>query len=175
MGRVTREWFRYLNNVFQYILRIPLDVCVVFDTTTQTAALINTAYPLSFNSTKYANGIDRDPLNPTRIRATAPGWFTVTAEVQVFKSGASLGTLFLWFGVNGVASPNSACRTAFSGSNAARLITQLWTVELAPGDYFEVFWAVDDTNIRVTQYPASGFAPATPSVRLLVNQISRPR
>ena len=87
--------------------------------------------------------------------------------------------MWIWPRVNGVDVPNSNSRISISGSGTALVASWNWTLSLNAGDYYELIFAADDTNVQFAAEagdtgPTGGstFArPAVPSVILTVTQV----
>lgn len=142
------------------------------DTTTQTAAAINTAYSIKLSDQYLSSGIYRDSVNTSRVYVTKSGVFNFQFSVQMTKSSASLGYAYIWFRINGVDAPFSASRLAFQGSNTDIVPSWNWFMPMKADDYFELMWAADSTAISIFTLAAPAFAPAIPSVILTVNEVS---
>ncbi len=72
-----------------------------YDTTTQTAAAINTAYALTFNTTDLSFGVRRG--TPTsRIYVDSEGVYNFQFSLQLDKVSGGVGLFYLWARINGV-------------------------------------------------------------------------
>jgi hypothetical protein len=189
-GTVTREWYRYLFNLFTitgggqsnsaasssfgqdlapaYTPQIDAKRHGVFyDTTTQSAAVINTAYPITINSTSISDGVYIG--SPTsRVYVDRIGTYNFQFSLQLVKSSASAKHVFIWYRVNGVDAANSATQVTLVGNGAAVVAAWNFVVELNAGDYFELVWSTDDTGCQILAAAASAPVPAIPSVILTV-------
>lgn len=189
-GTVTREWYRYLFNLFTLTGGgqansaasssmgqdlAPLYTPQVnnkrygsfFDTTTQTAAVINTAYPLTFNTTDITEGVYIG--TPTsRVYVDRVGTYNFQFSAQLNKSSASAKHVYIWYRVNGVNAANSAGKVNLSGNDAAVIAAWNYVVELNAGDYFELVFSTDDIACQILALGAVAPAPAIPSVILTV-------
>jgi hypothetical protein len=139
-------------------------------TDSQTPAAINTAYALTFTNTEIASGVSRG--TPTsRIIVAQAGFYTIATSVQVTSTNASQKSIWVWLRKNGTTDfPNSA-RTASTALNNGYIVLALNEVaSLIAGDYIEVMYAADDTNISISTVAATAFAPAAPAAILAVTQ-----
>lgn len=139
-----------------------------YDTTTQTAAAINTAYAVTFNSTDhtYATYVG----TPTsRIYVDVAGVYNFEFSLQLDKVTGSTAYIWIWARVNGTNLANSATRIAIQGTAAETVAAWNFLLDLNAGDYFQLMWAVDDTNIHIQAEPATAFCPAVPSAILTVS------
>jgi hypothetical protein len=187
---VSREWYRFLFNVFTITgggqsnsaasSSFGQDLApaytpqvddkrngAFYDTTTQSAAVINTAYPVTINSTSITDGVYIG--TPTsRVYVDRVGTYNFQFSAQLLKASASAKNVFIWYRVNGVDAANSATSVTLAGSNAAVVAAWNFVVELTAGDYFELVWSTDDTGCQIYAAGASAPVPAIPSVILTV-------
>ena len=189
-GTVTREWYRYLFNLFTLVGGgqansaasssfgqdlAPLYTPQVsdkrygsfFDTSTQTAATTNTAYPITLNSTSITDGVYIG--TPTsRVYVDRVGTYNFQFSAQLVKASSSAKHVYIWYRVNGADAANSATKVTLAGSDAAVVAAWNFVVELNAGDYFELVWSTDDTGCQIYAQGASAPVPAIPSVILTV-------
>lgn len=144
-----------------------------YDTTTQLAAVINTAYAMTFNSTSVVDGVTLG--TPTsRVICNVPGVFNFQFSAQLTKTAAALGNVYIWARINGVDQTQSATKVTLSGSNAAQVAAWNFVYPMAANDYFELMWSTDDTNCKILAQAAAAPVPAIPSVILTVSQVNTP-
>jgi hypothetical protein len=143
-----------------------------YDTTTQTAAAINTAYAMTFNTVDLSVGVTRG--TPTsRIYVDTLNVYNVQFSAQVDKTSGGVGFVWVWLRKNGVNVPDSAGQIRIQGNNAEILAAWNYIIELNAGDYIELMWEVDDTSVILLADAASAVHPSVPSVILTVtNNIS---
>lgn len=143
-----------------------------YDTTTQTAAAINTAYAMTFNTVDLSSGVTRG--TPTsRIYVDTLNVYNVQFSAQVDKTSGGVGLVWIWLRKNGVNVPDSAGQIRIQGNNAEVLAAWNYIIELNAGDYIELMWEVDDTSVILLAEVASAVHPSVPSIILTVtNNIS---
>jgi hypothetical protein len=138
-----------------------------YDTTSQTAAAINTAYAMTFNTTDLSFGVTRG--TPTsRIFVDRPNIYNVQFSAQVDKTSGGVGLVWIWLRKNGVNVPDSAGQIRIQGNNAEILAAWNYVIQLNAGDYIELMWEVDDTSVILLAEAASAIHPSIPSVILTV-------
>ena len=138
-----------------------------YDTTSQTAAAINTAYAMTFNTTDLSFGVTRG--TPTsRIFVDRPNIYNVQFSAQVDKTSGGVALVWVWLRRNGVNVPDSAGQIRIQGNNAEILAAWNYVIQLNAGDYIELMWEVDDTSVILLADPASAVHPSVPSVILTV-------
>jgi hypothetical protein len=138
-----------------------------YDTTTQTAAAINTAYAMTFNTTDLSVGVTVG--SPTsRIYVDRPNVYNVQFSAQLDKTAGGVGLVWVWLRKNGVNVADSAGQIRIQGNNAEILAAWNYVIQLNAGDYIELMWEVDDTSVILLADPASAVHPSVPSVILTV-------
>jgi hypothetical protein len=138
-----------------------------YDTTTQTAAAINTAYAMTFNTTDLSVGVTVG--SPTsRIYVDRPNVYNVQFSAQLDKTAGGVGLVWIWLRKNGVNVADSAGQIRIQGNNAEILAAWNYVIQLNAGDYIELMWEVDDTSVILLADPASAVHPSVPSVILTV-------
>lgn len=184
---VSREWYRFFFNLFNsagsgeansnvteqsvapiYTPHVDLKRYGSFyDTSTQTAAAINTAYPITLNSTSITNGVYIG--TPTsRVYVDRPGVYNFQFSCQLNKSTSSAKNVYIWYRLNGVDAANSATQVTLAGTSAASVAAWNFVLTMNAGDYFELVWSTDDTSCSIVAVGAVAPAPAIPSVILTV-------
>jgi hypothetical protein len=139
-----------------------------YDTTTQTAAAINTAYAMTFNTTDLSFGVTRG--SPTsRIYVDRPNVYNIQFSAQLDKTAGGVGLVWIWLRKNGVNVPDSAGQVRIQGNNAEIVSAWNYLTQLNAGDYIEIMWEVDDTTVQILYDPATAVHPAVPSVILTVS------
>lgn len=153
---------------------------VFSDTATKTPAAIYTPYAITFNTTDFANGFSRG--SPTsRIVAPTSGLYNFQFSVQLSSGSSSAKKIWIWPRVNGTDVPNSNSEVTVAANNAAEVVGWNWALSLNANDYFEIMYAVDDTNVQIVasaaQAGATGTAsfarPAVPSIILTVTEVQQ--
>ena len=138
-----------------------------YDTTSQTAAAINTAYAMTFNTTDLSVGVTRG--TPTsRIFVDRPNVYNVQFSAQLDKTAGGVGLVWIWLRKNGVNVSDSAGQIRIQGNNAEILAAWNYVIQLNAGDYIELMWEVDDTSVILLAEAASAVHPSIPSVILTV-------
>lgn len=180
LTNVLRLYFNQISNTLQAVVGneggqyLSFPYGAFYDTTTQTAVAANTPYAVTFNSTTSTNSVRVPPTDSSMVVVDEPGLYNFAFSLQVTKSTASSGYVFIWVRVNGVDVANSATKVHLSGSNAAMVAAWNFFLDLQAGDTFQLMWAADNTATTILYEPATGFCPAIPSAILTVNFISVP-
>jgi hypothetical protein len=137
-----------------------------YDTTTQSAAIINTATAITFNTTDISNGVYRG--TPTsRIYVDTEGIYNFQISVQLDSTVSTAETFYVWFRINGVDVTNSASQVKVQGNNAEVFVALNLFFNLKSGDYIEIMFSVSDLGVQLL---ASGAVSPIPAFRLLFSQ-----
>lgn len=174
---VSREWYRWFYNMYVSVEN-GRRYGSYYDTTTQTIAAINTAYPITLNST--ANKINDGPLqygvyvDPTvtsQVYVDISANYNIQFSLQLYSSSASTKTVTIWLRVNGVDVSESATNFTLSANNQAAVAAWNFLVNLRAGAYFELVWASDSTDVSIRSVAAAAPRPAIPGVILTVTSL----
>ena len=149
----------------------PVNYGQFYDTTTQTAAAINTAYAMTFNTSSNRYGVYIDPVNTSHVKVTRPAVYNMQFSLQLDKTLGGVGLFYVWGRINGVDIPNSASQVRIQGNNAEIFVAANLFVSMSNGDYFQLMWAVDDTSVQILATAAAPPVPAIPSVILTMTQV----
>ena len=141
------------------------------DTTTQTAASIDTAYGMVFNTTDSSNGVSIG--SPTsRLVADFQGVYNVQFSAQLDKTSGGTGNIYIWLRKNGTNVPNTSTTVAIQGTAARTVAAWNFIIQLEPTQYVELMWATDDTSVRILAASATSVWPAIPSVIATLTQVN---
>jgi uncharacterized protein YhbP (UPF0306 family) len=113
-----------------------------YDTTTQTATVINTAKAITFNTTDLSHGVYLG---------------TPTAE-----------EFYVWFRLNGADVTNSASQVRIQGNNAEVFVALNLFFNLKAGDYVEVMFSVSNLGVQLLASGPVAPHPGIPSIILTV-------
>lgn len=149
----------------------PVNYGQFYDTTTQTAAAINTAYAMTFNTSSNRYGVYIDPANTSHVKVTRPAVYNMQFSLQLDKTSGGVGLFYVWGRINGVDIPYSASQVRIQGNNAEIFVAANLFVSMSNGDYFQLMWSVDDTSVQILATAAAPPVPAIPSVILTMTQV----
>jgi hypothetical protein len=139
------------------------------DSTDQTAASTTVAYPMTFNTTDFSNGVYLS--NSSRLNARNAGIYNVQFSVQLQNTDNAQHTVDIWFRKNGTDITASNSMFTVPARKSASIYGHLigainYFVELVANDYVEIVWRTESTTVSIEQLPTqtSPTRPATPSV-----------
>lgn len=138
-----------------------------YDTTTQTAAAINTAKTITFNTTDLSHGVYLG--TPTsRVYVDTEGIYNFQISVQLDSTVATAEEFYVWFRLNGVNVTNSASQVRIQGNNAEVFVALNLFFNLKAGDYVEVMFSVSNLGVQLLASGAVAPHPGIPSIILTV-------
>jgi hypothetical protein len=133
-----------------------------YDTTTQTAAAINTPYAMQLNTTAESNQIA--VVSGSRITFKNRGTYNIQFSAQLDQTSGASHNIYIWLRKNGVDVPFSSSIVAIQGTTAELVAAWNFIISVLGGDYVQIMWAVSNTNVQIVAAPANAFSPAIPSV-----------
>jgi len=144
------------------------------DGTNQTAANTTTAYPITFDTTDFSNGVTLS--NSSRLNVAQPGVYNLQFSVQVKNTTNSSQDIDFWFRKNGtdIAKSNSrfgmAARKS-SGDPSHVIVAINYFVSLAANDYMQIVWRTSDVAVTIETF-AAGTSPTRPSIPSVIATMS---
>jgi len=140
-----------------------------YSTTNQTAAAVDTGYPVEFENTYIGNGVSI--VSDTRITVTADGIYNFQVTLQTDHTSGSDAIIYTWINKNGTDVPYGGQEQTVKGSSVHAIFWN-FSIDLTAGQYIEMYWATDDTNLSLdTQTPSSPH-PGIPSAIVAVSFVS---
>ena len=139
-----------------------------YDTTTQSALVINTATKVTFNTTDLSSGVYLG--TPTsRVYVDTDGIYNFQTSIQLDSTVATAQEFYLWFALNGVDVTNSASQVRVQGNNAEVFVALNLFFKMKAGDYVELVFSVSNLGVQLLAAPAAAPHPGIPSVILTVS------
>jgi len=144
------------------------------DLTNQTAAVINTGYPMLLGVTDLTNGVTI--VSGSRITIANTGIYNIQWSGQFTNPTAAEHNITIWLRKNGVDVPGSAGivlvpkkHGSFDGH-----VLPAWNYLIDPvaGDYYEFVWSTENISVYMSFTPAGSPPPSTASVIVTVTQQS---
>lgn len=141
-----------------------------YDTTTQTAAAINTPTAVTLNSTDLSFGVSIG-TPASRIYVDSEGVYNFQFSMQLDKVSGGIGLFYLWARINGVDQANSATQIRLQGNNAETVAAWNFVYKMAAGDFLELMWSTDTIDVTIQAFAAAPPVPEIPSVILSVTPV----
>jgi hypothetical protein len=144
--------------------------------TDQALASIIAAQPIAIGTLAEANGISIE--NADEITFEYEGTYSLTFSAQITNYANSVQKAVFWVRKNGVDYPDSATEMDLQPRKTStipnrQVITINYVATAEAGDYVQVYWAGDSTQLKVESLPAgtSPVYPAVPSIILTAVQV----
>ena len=135
-------------------------------TVDQTAAVANTAYAMTLNTTDYANGVS--VASSSRITVADSGIWNLQWSGQFENPDSQDHDVRVWIKVNGT---NLVGSTGFVGIPSKHgavdghtIVGWNYFLSLAANDYIELWWETDSTTVSIQAYAAASNYPSTASL-----------
>ena len=147
--------------------------------TQQSAAVINTAYAVAFDTTNFSNDVTL--VSTTQITATNSGIYNFQFSVQLENTANASSDVTFWLKKNGTNISASGGLFGMSPIKSALDYFHLIGgynvfVSLTAGQYIELYWSTTDTASSIQNYAASGVAPnnipSSPAVIATLSYVS---
>ena len=139
-----------------------------YDTTTQTATVINTAKAITFNTTSLSKGVYLG--SPTsRVYVDTEGVYNYQISIQLDKTSGGAEKFYIWFRLNGVDVADSASQIRIQGNDAEIFSALNYLFDLKAGDYVELMFSVTDLDVELLAVAAAAPVPGIPSIILTVS------
>jgi hypothetical protein len=183
LNNVLRLYFNQLDNFTRELntstttagLRVPYGAFQ--DSTDQSAASTTVAYPITFNTTDFSNGVS--VASNSRITVTDAGIYNLQFSIQLKNTTNDGQDVDIWFRKNGTNIDNSNSRfhlVARKGSgDPSHIIAALnFFVDMAANDYVEIVWRTENTGVSIEAFgtSASPTRPAIPSAIATMSFVS---
>jgi hypothetical protein len=143
-----------------------------FNTSDQTLAAINTATPVEFPIQYLNNGVKVNAGTESRIYVSVSGIYNFQFSGQLVSGSGSAKQVYIWIVRNGTDIGYSTHQYTLSGSNQHLNIGWNFNIDMQDGDYLELEWAADDTNVTMEATAATSPHPGIPSAVMAVNYVA---
>jgi hypothetical protein len=136
------------------------------DSTDQTAASTTVAYPVTFNTTDFTNGVT--VASNSRLTVAVDGLWNVQFSLQ-YKNDSNDGQdVDIWFRKNGTNIDNSNSRFHLparkaSGDPSHLIAAMNFFVDMVATDYVEIMWRTTSTSVSLEHF-ATSTSPTRPAV-----------
>lgn len=154
-----------------YFQRVPR-LGVFFDTTTQTDG--SGAVPMEFNTQALSRGVTL--VDSSKIYVDRTALYEWQLSVHIHNDDNQAHRFELWGRVNNVEIPNSrfiySVLASHSSDPGTLVPSQNFFLALNAGDYVEILWQTDSTDVSISYHPAEAGKPVSPSLLLTVKEIA---
>jgi len=138
-------------------------------TTDQTAAVINTAYALTYTSS-IAEGVTNG-TPASRLVFEEAGQYMISFSAQIASTSSSTVNFWFWPRINGVDVTGSTMKNALHQNGSVLVVSRSAIFDVSANDYLEAMWAVDSTSGFLDATTATAFAPAAPASTIAITRL----
>lgn len=143
-----------------------------YSTTDQTAGNTDEAYPVEFENTYFQNGMTINGNSDSEITVDNPGIYNFQFSGQLISGNSSSKTAQIWIRRNGTDIGYSAHAYTNESNGAYLEVNWNFNIDLQAGDYIEIMWATDNTDLSFESEAPSAPYPGIPSAVMAVNFVS---
>jgi len=143
----------------------------LYRTTDVTAAAVDTAYAIQYDTPTGNAGITLDGTDPTKIVFENAGEYLVMFSAQISSTSSSTVKFYFWPRLNGTDAPNNTIIYALHQNDATQVVSRSAKFDVSAGDYLQVMWAVDGTAGFLDASAATAFSPAAPATTLHLTRL----
>lgn len=128
-------------------------------------------------TTDFSSGIsmtNNGSGNPTRITYAVAGTYMLAPSIQIANAGASDYDVTFWLRKNGtdIAATSTVLTVPKASDGGAAFFQFVTYVQVTAGQYVEIMWLPENTNVTLDYIAAGAIAPAAPSVILASERIA---
>lgn len=143
-----------------------------FSTVDQTLAVANTGYPVTYNATYLSNFIALQSGSTSKIQVDVGGVFNFQLSCQLKSTNSSGKDVHIWVNRNGTVINYSSHLYTIEGADNHFNVCWNFNIDLAAGEYLEMYWGATNNNVTLEAIPASAPYPAVASAVMAVNFVS---
>ena len=144
-----------------------------FSTVDQTLAAVDTGYPITFNQTYLNNEVALQSGSTSKIEVNVDGVYNFQLSAQLKSTNASAKDVQIWIKRGTTTIGYSSHKYTLEGSDNHMNVTWIFDIDLADGEYIEMYCGADDTNVTLEAIAASAPYPAVASAVMAVNFVAR--
>lgn len=135
-----------------------------------TAAAANTAYKIALDNIS-AQGITLTGSPLTEITFVEGGLYSIAFTAQIASSSSSTVNFRFWPRKNGTDVTGSTIVASLHNNGATIVVSRTAIFSFAAGDVLNAMWATDSTSGSLKAHAATAYAPASPSVTLVITRV----
>jgi hypothetical protein len=176
--KVLRLYFNRVSEVLNAITGvnggryIDCPTGLFFSTTDQPIGAANTAQPIDFPIEYLNNAVRVNSGTDSRVYVDIGGVYNFQFSGQLLSGSASAKQVYIWISRNGTNIGYSTHQYTVSGSGNHLNISWNFDIDLDAGEYIEMRWAANDTNMKLEAAAATALHPGMPSAVMAVNFIA---
>lgn len=133
---------------------------------------MNTAQSIKLPIEYLNNAVRVNSATDSRVYVDIGGVYNFQFSGQLLSGSASAKQVYIWISRNGTDIGYSTHQYTVSGSGNHLNISWNFDIDLDQGEYIEMRWAADDTNMKLEATAATAPHPGMPSAVMAVNFIA---
>lgn len=135
-----------------------------------TAAAADTAYKIALDNIS-AQGITLTGSPLTEITFVEGGLYEIAFTAQISSTSSSQVNFRFWPRKNGTDVTGSTIVASLHNNGATFVVSRTAIFSFAANDVLNVMWATDSTSGYLHAHAATAYAPAAPSVTLVITRV----
>ena len=135
-----------------------------------TAAAADTAYKIALDDI-ITEGITLTGSPLTEITFVEGGLYKLAFTAQIASSTSSTVEFRFWPRLNGTNVTGSTIVASLHNNGATIVVSRTAIFSVNANDVLNVMWATDSTSGRLKAHAATAYAPASPSVTLVISRV----
>jgi hypothetical protein len=135
-----------------------------------TAAAADTAYKIALDDI-ITEGITLTGSPLTDITFVEGGLYSLSFSAQISSTSGSTVYFRFWPRINGSDTAGSTILASLHNNGATTTVSRTAIFSVSDGDVLNVMWATTSTNGFLQAHSATAYAPASPSVTLVISRI----
>ena len=135
-----------------------------------TAAAADTAYKIALDDI-ITEGITLTGSPLTEITFVEGGLYSLSFSAQISSTSGSTVYFRFWPRINGSDAAGSTILASLHNNGATTTVSRTAIFSVSDGDVLNVMWATTSTNGFLQAHSATAYAPASPSVTLVISRI----
>ena len=144
-----------------------------FSTVDQTLAAADTGYPITFNQTYLSNNVALQSGSTSKVEVSVSGVYNFQLSVQLKSTNASGKDVQIWINRGTSTIGYSSHLYTIEGADNHFNVAWNFDIDLAAGEYIEMYWGADDTAVTIETTAAVSPYPAAASAVMAVNYVAR--
>jgi hypothetical protein len=171
LNNVLRLYFNRLQGVLNQLntLSVPYGA---FSSDQDQVTTANTATPMTFNTTDFANDVS---VSSAAITVATAGIYNLQFSAQFQNTDTAFQDVYIWLRQNGVDIPGStgfvSIPNRHAGVDGHAIVGWNYFLSMATNDYVEIYWSVPNAAVTIQHLNASG-TPTKPSTQSVVATLS---
>ena len=135
-----------------------------------TAAAADTAYKIALDDI-ITEGITLTGSPLTEITFVEGGLYSLSFSAQISSTSGSTVYFRFWPRINGSDTAGSTILASLHNNGATTTVSRTAIFSVSAGDVLNAMWATTSTNGFLQAHSATAYAPASPSVTLVISRV----